>query len=486
MPTARRLNVLFITLDQWRADAWSAVGNPVVRTPHLDALARDGTRFENHFGQCAPCGPSRASILTGLYLMNHRSFLNGTPLDARFTNLALEARAGGYAPALFGYTDTALDPAVLPPDDPRLLSYEQVLPGFDPVCHLPSQRMEPWLAHLRSRGYEVTDDPMDAWSSGRIAAEDDETAFVTDRFLEWLGEQDEQPWFAHLSYLRPHPPWVASPPYDTMYDPADVPPPIAASPEPPHPWLEWKTRQVHPLLAAGPDARNAALATYYGLITEVDTQLGRILEALRQTGHDDHTLLIVGSDHGEQLGDHGLVGKTGWFDPSYRIPLIVRPPDPSRRRGHVVTRFTESVDIMPTILDAMSLPIPPHCDGRSLVPFAFGEEPHGWRDAAYYEYDLRNPAPPGAMETFGLPLDSCSLSVWRTAEHKLVVFPGSSLPPVLIDLERDPDELHNVIESDGRTAARLLKQMLSFQVRSKQRAIIHTKVVPEDLLPPPS
>ena len=106
-------NVLLITVDQWRGDCLGVVGHPVVRTPNLDRLADEGVLFRRHYAQAVPCGPSRASLHTGQYLMKHRSALNGTPLDARFTNLALEARAAGYDPVLFGYTDASPDPRAL-------------------------------------------------------------------------------------------------------------------------------------------------------------------------------------------------------------------------------------------------------------------------------------------------------------------------------------------------------------------------------------
>jgi arylsulfatase A-like enzyme len=124
-------NVLFVTVDQWRGDCVGSLGHPVVRTPAFDALATGGVAFARHWAVTAPCGPSRASLHTGMYLQNHRSVGNGTPLDARFTNVALEARAAGYDPVLFGYTDATVDPrTVSDPDDPRLRSYEGVLPGF--------------------------------------------------------------------------------------------------------------------------------------------------------------------------------------------------------------------------------------------------------------------------------------------------------------------------------------------------------------------
>ncbi|RUU66329.1 phosphonate monoester hydrolase, partial [Mesorhizobium sp. M2C.T.Ca.TU.009.01.2.1] len=117
-------NVLLITCDQWRGDCLSAAGHPVVKTPNVDALAAEGVLFRRHYGGAAPCSPARACLYTGLYQMNNRVCRNGTPLDARHGNIALSARAAGYDPTLFGYTDVSLDPRQLSPEDPRLRSYE--------------------------------------------------------------------------------------------------------------------------------------------------------------------------------------------------------------------------------------------------------------------------------------------------------------------------------------------------------------------------
>ena len=122
--------VLFISADQWRGECLSAVGHPVVRTPHLDALAADGVLFRRHYTVTSPCGPSRSSLQTGLYLMNHRSGRNGTPLDRRHTNIAHEVRKAGMDPMLFGYTDTSADPRGLDPKDPALRTFEGPLPGY--------------------------------------------------------------------------------------------------------------------------------------------------------------------------------------------------------------------------------------------------------------------------------------------------------------------------------------------------------------------
>src|ERR1700761_2398142 len=146
------LNVLFITADQWRAECLSARGHPTVRTPALDALAREGVLFASHFANAVPCGPSRASLHTGMYLQNHRSGTNGTPLDARHTNWALEAKKRGYDPVLFGYTDTSRDPRGEPDDSPWLRTYEGPLPGVRPIVHLDGQP-KPWTDWLKAKGY---------------------------------------------------------------------------------------------------------------------------------------------------------------------------------------------------------------------------------------------------------------------------------------------------------------------------------------------
>src|SRR5215218_5963985 len=175
------VNVLLITLDQFRGDCLSAAGHPLVRTPNLDALAAAGVRLSRHFSQAAPCAPGRACLYTGTYQMNNRVVANGSPLDARFDNIALAARRAGFAPALFGYTDQAVDPRdVSGPDDPRLQSYEGVLPGFDAVLDL-TRGYEPFLSWLETRGHDVSA------GLGRVlateherSAEDSVSAFLTD------------------------------------------------------------------------------------------------------------------------------------------------------------------------------------------------------------------------------------------------------------------------------------------------------------------
>ena len=380
-------NVLLITLDQFRGDCLSAAGHPLVRTPNLDALAAEGVRFARHYSQASPCAPGRAALYTGTYQMNNRVVANGTPLDARFDNIALAARRAGYDPVLFGYTDQAIDPRMSTgPDDPRLSSYEGVLPGFRCVLDL-SAGHEPWREWLAAQGH-VTRSAVHALKSEHERPADlSVSAFTTDAVIDWINGAAAG-WFVHASYIRPHPPYSAAGDYSLMYDPADVGEPIppVANPEKFHELM----LQLDNTKAPTDDAELRRMrAQYFGMISEVDAQLGRLWQALRDSGAWDDTVVIVTSDHAELLGDHGLREKVGYWETSQHIPCIVRDPRNASSAGTVVQRFTENVDIMPTICDAVGIDIPVQCDGLPLTPFLEGTEPQWWRDAAHWEYDWR-------------------------------------------------------------------------------------------------
>jgi arylsulfatase A-like enzyme len=489
------LNVLFVTADQWRGDCLGAAGHPVVRTPSLDRLAAGGVSFRRHFAQAAPCGPSRASLYTGMYLMNHRSVLNGTPLDARHTNIALVARELGYEPALFGYTDSSIDPRTVAPDDPRLRSYEGVLPGFDPVCDLPEGNPVRWLEWLRAEGVELPDDwrayvdhPAEGtrWRT-QYDAKHSQTAFLTDRVLDFVDDRSSSgaPWFAHLSYLRPHPPFLAPAPYDTMFDPASVPDAVRAATRAEegaqHPLLGLMID--HPIVASpdDPQEQRELRATYFGMIAEVDDQLGRILDMLDDTGLAERTLVVFTSDHGETLGDHWILHKLGWFDQTYHVPLIVR--DPRTRfessRGRVVDAFTEHVDVLPTMAELLDTEVPLQCDGRPLTPWLDDDTPADWRRDVHSEFDFRDPDGRMFEQAFGLTLEECALAVLRDDHGKYVHFSGYPvMPPIFFDLDVDPDQLVNRA-TDPDYAATVLEyaqRMLAWRMQHNERTLTGMKL----------
>ncbi|MBK1661618.1 phosphoric/sulfuric ester hydrolase PehA [Paracraurococcus ruber] len=506
-----RRNVLLIVVDQWRADFVPHLGAGFLRTPNLDRLCREGVTFANHVTTAVPCGPARASLLTGLYLMNHRAVQNTVPLDARHMNLGRALRAIGYDPALIGYTTTTPDPRTTGPRDPRFTSLGDLMDGFRSVgafeptmdgyfgwlAHkgfpLPPRREDIWLPQGYDHGEDavpgVTDRPC------RIPADLSDSAYFTDRALTYLKGRGDRPWFLHLGYYRPHPPFIAPAPYHAMYRPDDMPGPVRAATwrqeAQQHPLLDFYLRGIsqgsffHGAGGAATALDAAAIrqmrATYAGLISEIDDNLGRVFDYLQETGQWEDTLVIFTSDHGEQLGDHWLLGKIGYFDESFRIPLVVKEGGRSRRGGEVETAFTESVDVMPTILDWLGGTPPRACDGASLLPLLQGGPPAGWRDLLHYEYDFRDVFYSQPEGDLGLPMDACSLCAVQDARYKYVHF--AALPPLFFDLAADPHQFRNLAEDPAH--AGLVKdyaqRALSWRLLHAERTLTAFRATPGGL-----
>lgn len=485
------MDIILITIDQWRADSLSCAGHPVCQTPNIDRLAARGVRFARHYAQAAPCGPSRASLLTGTYLHVHRSVGNGTPLDARLTNLALELRAAGLDPTLFGYTDTTVDVrTVEDPDDPRLRTYEGVLPGFTVEVNLP-EHLEAWGEWLRGHGYDIPEGQVpetmyriEANGATPYAAEHSEAAFLTERFGEWLDRQGrDTPLFSHLTYIRPHPPFMAPAPWHELIDPADVPMPVrhdtSAAEGAQHPMVAGALASG---IASAPTEEGELrqfLATYWGMLAEVDLQLGKLADHLDRTGRADDTLIILTADHGEQLGDHWLTEKLGFFESSYHIPLIIAGPAVAPEAvGTVVNEFTENIDLMPTVLELCDLPVPAQCQGATLRTFLEGGTPDQWRDAAHWEWDFRSVGSRDLERMTGLLMNECNLAVIRDRHGKYVHFAG--MAPAFYDLEADPGELHN-LANDPAEAERIrdyAARLLSWRLRTDDETLATTLVTP--------
>jgi arylsulfatase A-like enzyme len=509
-PAANRpRNVLLIVVDQWRADFMPDMGEVALALPNVRRLMQAGVTFRNHVTTAVPCGPARASLLTGLYLMNHRAVQNTVPLDARHFNLGRALRLIGYDPALIGYTTTTPDPRTTGPKDPRFTVLGDLMDGFRSVGAF-EPNMDGYFGWLAQKGFPLPQNRADIWLPdgvdavpgatrlpSRIPADHSDTAFFTERALTYLKGRNGKPWFLHLGYYRPHPPFVAPAPYHAMFQAGDMPAPIrAASPE--------REAAQHPLLghylgAIGKasffhGARGLAAelaeeevrqmrATYCGLLAEIDDALGRVFAHLDATGQWNDTLIVFTSDHGEQLGDHWLLGKVGYFDESFRIPLVIVDPrgEAAATRGTVSDAFTESVDVMPTILDWLGGSIPRSSDGASLLPLLEGRRPRGWRDALTYEYDFRDVHYSHPETALGLALDHCSLAVIQDAEAKYVHF--AALPPLFFDLRNDPHQFENRAGDPG-VASRVrdyAQRLLSHRLKHAERTLTHFRATPRGL-----
>lgn len=465
---AKQRNVLFVVLDQLRADLVFGDLAPYVDMPNIRALMAEAVTFRRHYSVANPCGPSRASLLTGQYAMNHRSIRNGTPLRHDTPNIATEARKAGYMPMLFGYTDTSQDPRAYPVGDPALTTYEQPMYGFREMVEMRLDESYPWRADLMAKGYDIPDysdfylpqarpgQPRRINDPAFYRAADSDTAFLTNAFLNDLAMRNDAPWFSHLTYIRPHPPMVAPAPYNTMYDPAGIPLPRRqdrGTETAVHPFFApaLQDRQAKdfingfPDLAASDENIRALRAIYFGLTTEVDTHIGRVLGALRDSGQYDNTLIIITADHGEMLGDHHAWGKMSCYDAAFHTPLIIRDPDNTAGYGQNIDAPTESIDIAPTILDWIGRDVPASMDGHSLRPFLAAQPPAAWRKYSYSELDFGNPVSPTRWQKMlDLGPDVANFAILRGSRYTLVHFNGG-LAPLLFDHD-DQGEFQDIAQ----------------------------------------
>ena len=271
--------------------------------------------------------------------------------------------------------------------------------------------------------------------------------------------RQEQDWFAHVTYIRPHPPLVAPKPYNQMYENTNFPAPIrknnVTDEANTHPFnkLYLENYKNHTVID-GPigdfdkeqddQAIKIARSIYFGLITELDYHIGRLIDQLKQSGEFDSTLIIIQADHGEMLGDHHMWGKQCPYDTAFQIPLIIRDPYQPQMHGKSIDMFTESIDITPTILEWVGQPVPAVMDGHSLIPFLSGKTPKPWREHVFAELDFStqtNIDP--AEQIYELSAREANLCFIRSHKYKLIHFNGG-LPPLLYDIVADSNEMTNL------------------------------------------
>jgi arylsulfatase A-like enzyme len=498
-------NVLFIMCDQLRRDFLSCYGGRV-HAPHLERLARRGVRFDHAYVQSGVCGPSRMSYYTGRYVASHGATWNNVPLSIAEHTLGDYLGAAGRTATLAGKTHVVPDTEAFERCGIEVESERGALlrdGGFVSIDrydgHLPPGRESGYADYLRARGYASAD----PWTDYVIAAEDggrvvsgwnmrhahlpsrvqeehSETAYLTDRALEWIRAQGESPWVLHLSYVKPHWPYVAPAPYHALYRDGDVGPivrgPQDATPAE-HPVMRAYRQHDEALSFAREDVARHVRATYMGLIAQVDHHLGRLQDALEAQGRMEDTLIVFTSDHGEFSGDRGLGEKELFHDEILRVPFIVCDPDPraGATRGSVDARFVEGVDVVPTILDALGVPGAPHrIEGASLLPRLRGETGGGPRDAVFAEldYGFRR-----ARRVLRRGAGECRAFMVRTAEWKYVHWEG--FRPQLFDLVADPREFCDLGADPRRCAerTRLAERLFDWLATRKRRTTLSDATV---------
>ncbi len=469
-------NILFIMADQLRADYLSCYGHPHLRTPSIDSLAEKGVRFSRAYVQAPVCGPSRMSFYTGRYMSSHGSTWNGVPLRVGEMTLGDHLRPLGARVALVGKTHMAADLAGFKRlgVDPR--SYEGVLAsecGFEPYERddglwpdQPSSNDLAYNRYLRAHGYlgdnpwhtaanagGSAETPLSGWlmrnarEPARVSDEHSETAYMTNRAMDFMGEAKDKPWCLHLSYIKPHWPYIAPAPYHAMFGQQDV---IAANKDErerinPHPVTAAFMRHEEGVNFSREEVRQTVIPAYMGLIRQLDDHLGRMFEWMKGQGLFENTLIVMTSDHGDYLGDHWLGEKELFHEESVRVPLIIYNPSPTAdaTRGRIDDRLVEAIDLAPTFVEAMGgTPAAHILEGRSLMAATTGGTPLVWRKAIISECDY---AFREARLDVGVAPSAARGYMVRTERWKYIHY--EAFRSQLFDLQSDPRELDDLGEA---------------------------------------
>jgi arylsulfatase A-like enzyme len=417
-----RLNLLLITNDQLRADGLGAMGNPVIRTPNLDRLAAEGTLFENYFVQCPQCVPSRSAMHTGRYPHVNRTPTNLYRLPDSEQTLAAILGRNGYETAVVGELPFA-------PTN-FLGGFSKVVAGYTEyeASLLMGGYALKGVAHAAAlkSGFQAVPAP---WPE-----EADETAFFCRKAIDYLSEKRTAPFFLHVNLRRPHHPFDPPPPFDTMYAGATFPASHKREGEmknkPPGQQRALENTVGFDLRTMTPSDLYRIKSFYYGMISLNDKHIGKIIDHMRQTGLADRTLVVFNADHGEMLGDHGLLYKGGYFyDEVVHVPLILRAPG-KIAGGKRVKSLVEEIDLLPTVLDVLGVPTPPGVQGRNLLT---GKP----RSTVHSEFP--------------------TIKMVRTADWKLVHY-AHARHGELYNLRDDPHELRNLYDDPASASARAAMQ----------------------------
>jgi len=427
VPKAGARNLLLVTLDTTRADHTSAFGGPSRRSPHIDAVAAEGVRFDAAFAPIAVTGPSHTTLLSGLGPWSHGSLLNGVPVPEGLPMLAPRLREAGYETGAF-VSAYVLDGG---------LGFSRGFGVYDDDFTL----LPGWADTLAGRTWALGYRHL--WPDDILERRGDRTVA---RALSWLEEQEaDRPYFLWVHLFDPHGPYAPPQPWDHAYyegDPYDPTerslPPAEALP----PYLRDSLRGVTDL--------QWPLAQYAGEISYADAQLGVLLAAIEARGDTDRTLVIVAADHGESLGEHGVWFNHGddLFEATTRVPLALRLPG-VLPAGKVVTELVELGDVAPTVYDLLELPEPETVEGRSLVPLAFGRQGRPFARGLCFDREANLAARARGLTT----APTYRLVTLRTADQRYVWREAPGFGEAVYDRATDPREEAPRMGTDAEVGA---------------------------------
>ncbi len=465
------MNVLWIMADQLRWDYLSCYGAQHIQTPHLDWLASQGMKFNRSYVQSPICGPSRMSFYTGRYVRSHGATWNGFPLRVGEPTLGDHLRELGVKCSLVGKTHMTPDHegmkrlGIEPESTIGALVSEcgfDVFVRDDGTNHTdyPGRHAEDYDQYLRDHGM-AGDNPWEEWANtaigpdgdllsgwmlenapyaARVPKEHSETVWLTTMGIEYIEAQNDKPWLCHLSYIKPHWPYLVPAPYNDMYSANDLPDVNRSEGEKntDHPLMQaWMDMRVSKSFARD-SIRNIVAPVYMGLIKELDDQMGRLFAYLRDAGKMDDTMIVFCSDHGDHMGDHWMGEKDLFHDCSSRVPLIVYDPRDAadNTRGQSCDELIEGIDLAPTFIDYFGGQSKPHIlEGLSLQSLLHGQKIK-WRDFCVSEYDYSTR---DARRVLGV--DQSDARIVMIFDGRWKYTHVETMRPMLFDLQTDPNEL---------------------------------------------
>ncbi len=386
--TKKLPHILYLMTDQHRGDVLGCAGNPIIQTPHLDSIAQDGVRFSQAYTSTPSCTPARSALLTGFSPWHHGMLGYGRVARRYPVELPRAIREAGYytfgigkmhwypQKSLHGFHATLVDESGRVESPGFVSDYRQWFKKQAPDLN-PDATGIGWNDY-RAKAYVLPEDLHPTWWTGQKAVE-----FIN-------GYDKEQPFLLKVSFARPHSPYDPPKRFLEMYRAADMPTPyigawagkFADHKNPPPPGL-W-----HGDL--GVEQAKQSRRGYFGSVTFIDEQIGRILQALKKKGLYDNTLIIFMADHGDMLGDHHHWRKTYAYEGSARIPMLLHWPKSmgmNQQRGKTLPFPVELRDVLPTFLDAAGAPIPSNLDGKSLLQLVRGKT-QGWHPYIDLEHDV--------------------------------------------------------------------------------------------------
>ncbi|NDV02427.1 alkaline phosphatase family protein [Pseudoroseicyclus tamaricis] len=505
-------NVLWIMADQLRFDYLSCYGHPHLHTPNIDRLAARGVRFTNAYVQSPICGPSRMSSYTGRYTRSHGATWNGFPLRVGEPTLGDHLREIGVRPVIVGKTHMVADTKGMEwlgidPGSTIGISISEC--GFepyerddgmhpygpydpDPAYNRALQEAgvegdNPWEEHANSAAGD-DGERLSGWLlkyanlPADVPEELSETPYMTRRAMQFMEEAGDAPWLCHLSFIKPHWPYIVPAPYHDMYGPEHILPPVRAEAEKvtDHPVFRAFIESRICRSFARDEVRERVIPAYMGLIKQIDDQMGVLLGWMEERGLFETTMIVFTSDHGDYLGDHWMGEKDLFHEPSVKVPLIVYDPRPEAddTRGTVRSELVEAIDLAPTFLSYFGGPAKPHIlEGRGLEPLLHNRaKPAEWRQYAVSEYDY---ATRPARQAIGNAQEEARLVMLRDGRWKYVHAEG--FRPMLFDLQTDPDELHDLGASRAPEHAAVRARMMVALGRWSRRHHNRITLSPEQI-----